>query len=96
MVTNGPPYIERIPLPKISRSIPDEAIAEIARMTKFDPFGNPGEREIGERMSNLRNVPSQMVHALVEKTMESGTGITSDDRLGDRFGPRTKRFLYGE
>ena len=45
MVTNGPPYTEGSPLPKISRSKPDEAIAEIARRTKSDPFGNSGEKE---------------------------------------------------
>jgi len=57
----------------------DEAIAEIARRTKSNPFGNPREREIGERISNLRNVPDQTVQAPVEKTLETETGITSDD-----------------
>ena len=50
MVTNGPSYIERIPLPKFSRSKPDEAVAEIACRTKSDPFGNSGDREIGENL----------------------------------------------
>jgi len=90
MVTNGPPYIERMPLSNISCSKPDEAIAEIARKTKSDAFGNPGEREIAERISNLSNIPGQTVQVSVEKIVESRTGITSDDRLGDRFGPRTK------
>jgi len=90
IVTNGPPYTEGSPLPKISRSKPDEAIAEIARRTKSDPFGNSGEREIGERVSNLSKIPDQMTQTPVEKTVESRTGVTSDDRLGDQFGPRTE------
>jgi len=90
MVTNGPPYIEGSPLPKVSCSKPDEVVVEITRRTKFDPFGNSGKREIGERVSNLSNIPSQTVQTPVEKTVESRTGITSDDRLGDRFGPQTE------
>ena len=91
MVTNGrPPYTEGSPLPKISCSKPDEAITEIACRTKFDPFGKSGEREIEERVSNLSHIPGQTAQTPVEKTVESRTGVTSDDRLGDRFGPRTE------
>jgi len=79
MVTNGPPYIERIPLPEISRSKPDEAVAEIARRTKYDPFGSYGEREIGEKVSNRSNILGQTTRTPVEKTVDSRTGITSDD-----------------
>jgi len=50
MVTNGPPYTEGNPLPKISRSKPDEAVAEIARRTKFDSFGSSGKERL-ERKS---------------------------------------------
>jgi len=90
MVTNGPPYTEGSPLPEISRSKPDEAITEIARRTKSDPFGSSGEIEIGEKVSNRSNISGQMVQTPIEKIVESRIGITSDDRLGDRFGPRTK------
>ena len=90
MVTNGPPYIEEIPLPKVSCSKPDETIAEIACRTKSDSFGNYGEREIGERVSNLSNVPGQTAQTPVEKTVESRIEVTSDDRLGDRFDPITE------
>jgi len=90
MVTNGPPYTEEVPLPKVRRSKPDETVAEIARMTKSDPFGNSGEREIGEKVSHQSNVPGQMVQTPIEKTVESRIGVTSDDRLGNRFGPRTE------
>jgi len=87
MVINGPPYTEGVPLPKVSRSKPDGTIAEIAHKTKSDPFGNSGERETGEKVSNLSSIPSQMAQTPVEKTVESRTGVPSDDRLGDRFGP---------
>jgi len=90
MVANGPPYTERVPLPKVSRPKPSGTVAEITRRTKSDLFGNSGEREIGERVSNLSTIPDQTAQAPVEKTVESRTGVTSDDRLGDRFGPRTK------
>jgi len=90
MVTNGPPYTKESPLPKINHSKPDEAVAEIACRTKSDLFGTSGDRKIGERISNLSNIPGQTAQAPVEKTVESRTGITSDDRLGDRFDPRTK------
>jgi len=90
MVTNGPPYTEGVPLPKVSRAKPDRTIVEIARWTKSDPFGNPGEREIREKDSNLSNVPSQTAHNPVEEIVESRTGVPSDDRLGDRVGPQTE------
>jgi len=90
MVTNGPPNTERVPLPKVSRSKPDGTVAEIAHGTKSDPFGNSREREIGERVSNLSNIPGQTTQTPIEKTVESRTGVPSDDRLGDWFGPRTK------
>ena len=90
MVTNGPPYTEGSPLPETSHSKPDEAIAEIARRAKSDPFGNSGKREIGERASNPSDIPGQTAQTPVEKTVEFRTGIINDDRLGDRFGPRTK------
>jgi len=90
MVTNGPPYTEGSPLPETKRSKPGEAIVEIARRAKSDPFGNSGEREIGERTSNPSVILGRTVQTTVEKTVESRTGTTSDDRLRDRFGPRTK------
>jgi len=90
MVTNGPPYTEGSPLPKISRSKPDEVVAKITRRTKSDPFGSSGGREIGEKVSNRSNIPDQTVRTPVEKTVESKIGITSEDRLGGRLGPRTK------
>ena len=37
MVTSGPPYTEKVPLPEVSRG------------TKSDLFGNPGKRKIGEQ-----------------------------------------------
>jgi len=77
-------------LPKVSRPKPGGTVAEITRGTKYDLFGNSGEREIGERVSNLSNISGQKVQVPVEKTVESRTGVTSDDRLGDQFGPRTK------
>jgi len=89
MVTNGPPYVEKFPLPKVRRAKPDKTIAGIACKTKSDPFGNPGEREIGEKDSNLGNIPGQMARTPVEKTIESRVGVPSDDRLGDRSIPRT-------
>ena len=90
MVTNGSPYTEGSPLPETSCSKPDEAIAEIARRAKSDPFGNSGEREIGERTSNPSVILGQTAKTPIEKTVESRTRTTSDDRLGDQFGPRTK------
>jgi len=60
MVTNGPPYTEGSPLPKISHSKPDEAVEEIAHKTKSNPFGNSRDREIGERIPNRSNIPGQM------------------------------------
>jgi len=90
MVANGPPYTERAPLPKVTRSKPGGTVVEIARGTKSDPFGNSGERDVGERVSNLSNIPGQTAQAPVEKNVEARTGVTSDDRLGDWFSPRTK------
>jgi len=90
MVVSGLPYTERAPLPEVSRPKPDRLVAEIARGTKSDPFGNFGEREIGKRVSYLSNIPDQRVQIPIEKTVESRTGSTSQDRLGNRFGPRTK------
>jgi len=79
MVTNGPLYTEGSPLPETSRSKPDEAIAEIARRAKSDLFGNSGEREVGERTNNPSDIPGPTAQALVEKTVESKIGTTSDD-----------------
>ena len=90
MVASGPPYIERAPFHEVSRPKTDGHVAEIARKTKSDPFGNSEDREIGERVSNLSNAPGQTEQAPVEKIVESRTGIINDDRLGDRFDPRTK------
>ena len=70
MVTNGPPYIEGSPLPKVSCSKPDEVVVEITRRTKFDPFGNSGKREIGEKVSKLSNIPNQTTQNPVEKIVE--------------------------
>ena len=82
MVTNGPPYTEGVPPPRVSHAKPDRTIVGIARKTKSDPFGNPGKGEIGEKDSNLSNIPSQTTQTPVEKTVESRTGVPSDDRLG--------------
>ncbi|XP_068473985.1 uncharacterized protein [Phaseolus vulgaris] len=90
MVTNGLPYTEEVHLPKVSRSKPDETVAEIARRTKSDSFGNSGKRETGEKVSNLSNIPGQTGQTPVEKILESRTGVPSDDRLGDRLGPQTE------
>jgi len=90
MVTNGPPYTEGVPLPKVSHAKPDRTIAGIARITKSDPLGNPVEREIRKKDSNLSNVPGQTGQTPVEKIVESRTEVPSDDRPGDRFGPRTE------
>jgi len=60
MVTSGQPYTEEVPLPEVSRAKPDMTVAEIACRTKSDPFGNPEEREIEEKVSNLSNIPDQM------------------------------------
>ena len=67
MVTSGPPYTEEVPLPEVSRAEPDRIVAEIACGTKSDPFGNPGEREIGGKDSKLNDTPSQTAQSLVEK-----------------------------
>jgi len=90
MVASGPPYTEEIPLPKVSRANPNRTMAEIACITKSDSFGNPGEREIGEKNSDLSNVPGQRTQNPVERIVESRIGVPSDDRLGDRFSPRTE------
>ena len=46
MVTSGPPYTEEVPLPRFNHAKPDRTVAEIARETKSDLFGNLGKREI--------------------------------------------------
>ena len=76
--------MESYHLPKVSCSKPDRTVAEITRKTKSDPFGNSGEREIGEKVSNLSNIPSQTAQTSVKKTVESRTEVPSEDRLGYR------------
>jgi len=77
-------------LPEVNCPEPGGSVAEIACGTKSDSFGNSEKREIGERVSNSSNIPSQTEQALVEKIVVSRIGTTIEDRLDNRFGPRTK------
>ena len=82
--------LRKSPYPEVSRPKPGGPVAEIARGTKFDLFGNSRKKEIGERVSNLNNTLEQTAQTPVEKIVESRTETTSEDRLDNRFGPRTK------
>jgi len=96
MVASGPPYTEEIPLPKVSRAKPDRTMAKIAHRTKSDPFGNPGEREIGEKDSNLSDIPGQTTQNLVEKIVESRLKprypVMIDQAIGSAFGQKQNQF----
>jgi len=67
MVTTRPPYTEEVPLPEVSRTKPAWTVAEIARgkiarESKSDPCGNPGERETRGKVSKLSGAPDQTAH----------------------------------
>jgi len=70
IVTSGPPYTEEVPQLEVSCTEPDRTVVEIAYGTKSDPFGNPGKREIIEKVSKLSNILGQTTQGLVEKIVE--------------------------
>jgi len=64
MVTTRPPYTEEVAQPEVNCTETAWIKAEIARRkiaqeSRHDPFGDPGEREIGGKVSKLSNTPDQ-------------------------------------
>jgi len=72
VVTTRPPYTEDVPQPEVSRTEIAWTKAEIARgkiaqESRHDPFGNPGERDIGGKVSKLSDTPDQTAQNLNAK-----------------------------